>query len=170
LEDVPELAHYFLFRFSRDMHLDFRGFAPEVIERFQLYGWPGNVRELQGAVQQAMLNASGHLILPEFLPASLATPDRPILGDKPAEARAELEIFIDRILAENQDQLHEKTLAAVERVLFTKILQATHGNQAKASEMLGLNRATLRHRLRALKLAVDKIPIDIEAKDRDAPA
>ncbi len=170
IEDVPELAHYFLFRFNRDLNLDFRGFAPEVIERLQQHDWPGNVRELQGAVQQAMLNASGHLILLEFLPASLSAVERSASPERPGEVRAELEAFIDKLLAENQDHLHERALAALERVLFTKVLQATHGNQARASELLGLNRATLRHRLRTLKLAVDKVPVDIDTKERDEPA
>ena len=67
-EDVAELAHYFLFRFDRELNLDLRGFAPEALEILQDYSWPGNVRELQGVVKQAMLNASGHLLLPEFLP------------------------------------------------------------------------------------------------------
>jgi len=72
LDDVAEVAHYFLFRFNRELGLDFRGFAPETLERFQGYAWPGNVRELQSAIKQAMLNASGHLVLPEFLPENLA--------------------------------------------------------------------------------------------------
>ena len=67
LQDVAELAHYFLFKFNRELGMDLRGFAPEVLERFQAFDWPGNVRELQGAIKQAMLNASGHLIVPEFL-------------------------------------------------------------------------------------------------------
>src|SRR5438270_889548 len=70
-EDVAELANYFLFRFDRELGMDLRGFTPEALERLQGYDWPGNVRELQGVVKQAMLNSSGHLILPEFLPEQL---------------------------------------------------------------------------------------------------
>src|SRR5581483_4839630 len=62
-EDVAELANYFLFRYDRELGMDLRGFAPEALDMLQSYAWPGNVRELQGAVKQAMLNASGHLIL-----------------------------------------------------------------------------------------------------------
>src|SRR5437764_11277550 len=66
--DVAELAHYFLFRYDRELGLDLRGFRPETLELLQRYAWPGNVRELQSVIKQAMLNASGHLILPEFVP------------------------------------------------------------------------------------------------------
>lgn len=160
-DDVPELAHYFLFRLNRELNLDFRGFAPETIERFQRYGWPGNVRELQGVIQQAMLNASGHLILPEFLPQAFDVPE-PTEGAKSEGAPFDLLPFVERALAEQEGRVHEAVVAAVERILFAHVLRHTRGNQVRASEILGLNRATLRHRLRSLKLAVDKVPVDKE--------
>ena len=56
-------------------------------------------------------------------------------------------------------------IAAVERILFAKVLASTHGNQGKACELLGLNRSTLRHRLRTLGLALDKIPVEVPKKE-----
>src|SRR5262249_26679655 len=53
LDDVAELAHYFLFRFDRELGLDLRAFAPEALEVLQSYSWPGNVRELQSVIKQA---------------------------------------------------------------------------------------------------------------------
>lgn len=164
-EDVAELAHYFLFRFNRDLGMDLRGFAPEVLERFQTYDWPGNVRELQGVIKQAMLNASGHLIVPEFLAASsLKTPLREtaVITDFP-----NVSALIDQLLHDGEGQIHARVIAAVERVVFTQVLEFTHGNQGKACEILGLNRSTLRHRLRTLGLAVDKVPVDAPKKEID---
>ena len=68
LDDVAELAHYFLFRFNRELGMDLRAFAPQTLELLQNYGWPGNVRELQSVLKQAMFKATGHVLLPEFLP------------------------------------------------------------------------------------------------------
>jgi two-component system nitrogen regulation response regulator GlnG len=164
LEDVAELAHYFLFRFDRELKLQLRGFAPEVLEIFQAHSWPGNVRELQGAVKQAMLNASGHLILPEFLPDTLRRPPAPS-PMLPSGHAIDLSALIDGLLSTTDSQIHEKVIAAVERVLFAKVLQQTHGNQGKACDLLGLNRSTLRHRLRTLGLALDKVPVNV-AKDQ----
>src|SRR5262249_58313430 len=59
LDDVAELAHYFLFRFDRELRLDLRAFAPEALQLLESYPWPGNVRELQSVVKQAMLHAAG---------------------------------------------------------------------------------------------------------------
>ncbi len=164
-EDIAELAHYFLFRFDRELGMDLRGFAPEVLELFQAYPWPGNVRELQGAVKQAMLNASGQLILPEFLAESfMQSPPRetPVTSDGDA---LDLSALIESLMQNSDGKLHDQVIAAVERILFAKVLEHTHGNQAKASELLGLNRSTLRHRLRVLGLAVDKVPVDAPKKD-----
>ena len=151
LEDVAELAHYFLFRFDRELNLDLRGFAPEALEMLQTYAWPGNVRELQGVVKQAMLNASGHLLLAEFLPEHLlGTPRRPAVehgGEARRRGRSPLDLpaFIESRLQTAGGRLYEDVIAAVEGVLLTRVLRHTHGHQTQASELLGLSRATLRH-------------------------
>jgi two-component system nitrogen regulation response regulator GlnG len=173
-DDVAELAHYFLFRFDRELGLDLRGFSPEALELLQQHGWPGNVRELQSEIKQAMLNGSGHILLPEFFSASLRQASRVALapGDKDAETPLRaltqpgspqvhgqpsvgLERFIDALLEKGEKDLHGKVTEAVERILIARVLRQTHGHQAEASRLLGLNRATLRTKLRALGLAVD---------------
>jgi two-component system nitrogen regulation response regulator GlnG len=152
--DVAELAHYFLFRFDRELNLDVRSLAPETLELLQAYAWPGNVRELQSAIKQAMLHASGNVLLPEFLPAELRK-ERPARG--PSAEAFDLDAVIEEGLRRGERGLHERVIQAVERRLFTQVLRHTHGHQAQASEVLGLNRTTLRHKLRDLGLAVDKV-------------
>jgi two-component system nitrogen regulation response regulator GlnG len=164
LGDVAELAHYFLFRFDRELGLDLRGFSPEALELLETYSWPGNVRELQGAIKQAMLNASGHIILPEFLPDSVR-PQRASSLPSPAGLDAapdtlDLAGLIQSLLTRGEKDLYRKTIEAVERVLITSVFRRTHGHQAHASELLGLNRTTLRHKLRALGMAIDKVLAD----------
>jgi nitrogen regulation protein NR(I) len=165
MEDIAELANYFLFRFDRELGLDLRGFAPEVLERFQQYSWPGNVRELQGVIKQAMLNASGHLVLPEFLPAYLLQPAAAAVETPAAGDTFDLAALIETLLPKANGRLYEQVIAAVERILFARVLQMTHGHQAQASEILGLNRSTLRHRLRTLGLTVDRVLTETPKKD-----
>jgi two-component system nitrogen regulation response regulator GlnG len=158
LDDVPELAHYFLFRYDRELNLDLRGFAPETLQILQGYQWPGNVRELQSAIKQAMLNASGHTLMPEHLPEELRG-QRPV----PVEAaKFDLQSFIDSLLQRGEHDLHAKVVEAAERLLFSQVLKHTHGHQGQATELLGLARATLRSRLRALGLGVDKVVTEAE--------
>jgi two-component system, NtrC family, nitrogen regulation response regulator GlnG len=162
--DVAELAHFFLFRFDRELGLDLRGFAPEALERLQSYSWPGNVRELQGVVKQSMLNASGHLVLPEFLPEQFQeSAQTPPLSAVPESL--ELSSFIESRL-NGPPGLHAEVIASVERLLFERVLRHTHGNQTQASELLGLSRPTLRHKLRTLGLSADRAPMDGDPADR----
>ena len=156
VEDIAELANYFLFRFDRELNLQMRGIAPEVIEIFEKFDWPGNVRELQGVLKQAMLNASGHLILPEFLPDHLLTLPRESAGNGEVVGNLEIRAYIDELLRTNVDCLHDKILAAVEKILFPMVLNHAGGSQLRASELLGLNRSTLRHRMRALGISIDR--------------
>jgi two-component system nitrogen regulation response regulator GlnG len=160
-EDVPELAHYFMFRFDREMGKDFRAFAPETLELFQAYPWPGNVRELQGVVREAMLHASGHVLLPEFLRQELRC--RSAAGDlggptsAPAAGAVTLDALVEALLQSGAGQVHARAVEALERVLLPRVLRHTQGHQTKASELLGVSRNTLRQKLRALGFAIDKV-------------
>jgi two-component system nitrogen regulation response regulator GlnG len=162
LDDVPELAHYFLYRYDRELGLDLRAFAPEALELLQNYPWPGNVRELQSAIKQAMLNASGHILVPEFLPDELRGEMRQLHPEVPAGSRQPFDLngLIESLVESGQGNLHQTVIDAVERVLLPRVLQHTRGHQTQASQLLGLNRATLRHKLRSLGLAVDKTVIE----------
>jgi two-component system nitrogen regulation response regulator GlnG len=164
-EDVAELAHYFLFRFNRELDRDLRGIAPEALELLQRWDWPGNVRELQGVIRQALLSATGHLLLPEFLPPELAQRGAPNPERGAEESSAlpaarsgfDLTGLIEKLLRDGQKDLYAEVTRAVERVLFARVLRQTHGHQAQASELLGLNRTTLRYKLRELGLSVDRV-------------
>jgi len=162
-EDIPELACYFLFRLNRELRLDLRGFSPAVLDLFQGHSWPGNVRELQGVVKHAMLNASGHLILAEFLPPQLST--KAVGLASPAPGRLDVERLIEELIPVAKGRVYDEVIAAVERVLFTRVLEHAEGYQTRASEILGLDRATLRGRLRALGLIADKSFPETNKKD-----
>jgi two-component system, NtrC family, nitrogen regulation response regulator GlnG len=154
--DVAELAHHFLFRCNREMGLDFRGFAPEVLELFEVYPWPGNVRELHGAIKQAMLAGPGHLVLPDALPPELRAWKAGSVCPPPPAAAGDLDGLIAEALAAEAGAVYDRVIRAVEARLLPAALLRTHGNQAQASELLGLHRATLRHKLRALGLSLEK--------------
>jgi two-component system nitrogen regulation response regulator GlnG len=161
LDDVPELAHYFLFQFNRELGLELRGFSPEALELLQTYSWPGNVRELQSVIKQAMLNASGHILSADFLPDFLRPKQVPPSAAAPPDRdRLDLAELIDTFLENGEKDVYGRVLEAVERVLLPRVLRQTRGHQAQASELLGMNRATLRNKLRALGLAVDKVVTD----------
>ena len=67
-DDLPMLVQHYLRRFSRELGREVREVAPEALERLRNYSWPGNIRELQSVLKQALLQASGTVLLPAFLP------------------------------------------------------------------------------------------------------
>jgi two-component system nitrogen regulation response regulator GlnG len=168
--DVAELAHYFLFRYDRELGLDLRGFAPEALRLLEAYPWPGNVRELQSAIKQAMLNASGHLIRPEFLPEELrrgAGEGVPAPADADGCPRDGLDLagLVESLLRTGAKGIYDQVIAEVDRLVLARVLRHTHGHQSQASDLLGLNRGTLRHKLRSLGMALDKVPVEEPRKE-----
>jgi len=162
LDDVTELAYYFLYRFDQELGLDLRALAPEVLELFQNYSWHGNVRELQSVIKQAMLKASGHVLVPDFLPENLRRAPAPSLpaADRPASDTFDLEAQLDAMLRGGGGQVYDKLVEAMDRIVLPRVLRHTHGNQTQASELLGLHRATLRNKLKALGLAFDRTLVE----------
>ena len=71
-DDLEMLVAYFLRRFDRELGREVSEFPPATLEQLRNHSWPGNIRELQSVLKQALLHASGSVLLPSFLPESLA--------------------------------------------------------------------------------------------------
>ncbi len=158
-DDIAELAHHFLYVFNQELGLNVQGFDPETLACLRDYRWPGNVRELQGILKEAMLRTTGALLLPEFLPATLrGRPQGGSLGTGTAETeRVEVKDLIDDLIGRGETNLHAQVISIVERALFKRVLQETGGHLGHACEKLGLNRSTLRYKLRDLGLSIDRV-------------
>ncbi|MDB5309233.1 MAG: sigma-54-dependent Fis family transcriptional regulator [Gemmataceae bacterium] len=158
-DDIAELSHHFLFVFNQELGLNIQGFDPETLACLRQYRWPGNVREMQGVIKEAMLRTTGPLVLAEFLPPSLkAQPSASRTGAEGADAeRLDLREVIDDLLARGENNLHARVTAMVERALFKRVLHETGGHLGHACEHLGLNRSTLRYKLRDLGLSIDRV-------------
>jgi two-component system nitrogen regulation response regulator GlnG len=119
--------------------------------RLREYAWPGNLRELQSVLKQALLRASGVVLLPGMLPELTAAPATTLPSGVPAGSG--LEDFIRKRLAEGSEDLNEEAHRELDRVLLPLVMEHTRGNQFQAAKILGLARQTLRQRLRALHIA-----------------
>jgi two-component system nitrogen regulation response regulator GlnG len=166
LEDLPILVQHYLRKFSAELGREIREIAPEALARLRAYSWPGNIRELQSVLRQALLRASGAVLLPAFLPelsgAPPVRPSTPIL----AEPAFDLERFIRQRLPSATNDLSAETHREVDRLLMTLALEYTHGNHRDASRLLGISRQTMRVKLRALGLHVAH---SVEPDDDDTP-
>jgi two-component system nitrogen regulation response regulator GlnG len=147
-QDIPLLVDHFLAK-----HADALGqrvIAPEALACLVGHQWPGNVRELENVIQRAMVMAAAGVILPEHLPSAPASPGSAVAVDPT------LEDVIERRLLERVSGLRDRAggnlydllLSLVEKPLFRAVLRETEGNQVRAAHILGINRNTLRKKLR----------------------
>ncbi len=151
LDDLPLLVEHFVKRFSHDMGKETHLVAPATLDVLRQHTWPGNLRELQSVLKQALLNASGPVLVPEFLPAFLGSG-----GRSPETTTPDWDRFItDRLNANSQD-LYAEALAALERQLLTRVLRHTGGNQLQAAKILGITRGSVRTKMRALGITVER--------------
>ncbi len=153
-DDLLLLVHHYLRRFNRELGKDVQTVAPEAMEVLRQYAWPGNVRELQSALKQALLRAGGSVLMPESLPEALTR-----RGDSaPAGADDGLTMaqFIDRRIAAGSEDLYAESLRRLERLLVTKVLQHTGGNQLQAAKVLGITRGSLRNKVRELGITISR--------------
>jgi two-component system nitrogen regulation response regulator GlnG len=155
--DVLLLLLHSLRRFNRDLGKDVHGFSPEALDLLLHYYWPGNVRELEAVVRQSLLQSTGSVILPEFLPDSVkAEPEVVTSFDADEGSSYDLDGFVEsRLQGDATDNLYNEVLAMMERRLFINVLRHTDGNQSRAAKLLGITRGTLRNKIRLLHISME---------------
>jgi two-component system nitrogen regulation response regulator GlnG len=153
-DDLPLLVRHYLRRFSRELGREVQEVAPEALERLRGYSWPGNIRELQSVLKQALLQASGAVLLLAFLPALTGEPGES--ATVPAGMEFDLAAFIRKGLGPDAGELYSETHRQVDRLLLPLVLEHTKGNQHQAARLLGIARQTLRLKLRELGLHITR--------------
>lgn len=157
IEDISELAHYFLFRFNRQLGTSVQSISPEALELMQNYSWPGNVRELQNILREALVASTGPTLLAEFLPIELHRElvDEPVATDTAMFRELDwdsLGRFVSSALRQKQKDAYRRAMQLFDRLVVGHAMQLTNGHQAHAAELLGLSRPTIRAKIRAIKL------------------
>jgi two-component system nitrogen regulation response regulator GlnG len=158
-EDIADLARHFLKLAQRDGLMQ-KSLDPSAIERMKAYSWPGNVRELENLMRRMAVLYSESVIDRRIVSTALAdqepSPATRANGGEETLSQS-VERHIDGYFKAHPhglpaSGLYDRILREVERPLLALSLQATRGNQIRAAELLGLNRNTLRKKLRELDL------------------
>ena len=125
LDDISHLVDFYVKKISKRMGKSIEIIPTRVMNALQNYHWPGNIRELENVLERAVINSSG-----------------PKLH------------LADELKTQQKDlSTTQKTLEAVERDHIVRILEQTQwkvSGKNGAAEILGLNRSTLRARMRKL--------------------
>ena len=160
-DDLTLLIQHFLARISAEVKREVEGLAPETLEALRAYSWPGNIRELEGVLRQTLLQATGTVLAPEFLPTAVTSGERTIAGEPQVDETTEgdlphdLRRFIRSRLDAKSSNIHAETLEMMERYLLNEILTIAEGNQSEASRILGITRGSLRHKIRSLGISIE---------------
>ncbi|WP_142846931.1 nitrogen regulation protein NR(I) [Telmatospirillum sp. J64-1] len=161
VEDIPELARHFLTLVTNE------GLPPKqldgvAMDRLKRHRWPGNVRELENLMRRLAALYSQEVLGIEVIEAELSGTSPMTESSGPIEGEGlsgAVERHLREYFAAHDDGLpaaglYDRILREVERPLITLALDATKGNQIKAAHVLGLNRNTLRKKIRDLDIQV----------------
>jgi transcriptional regulator with GAF, ATPase, and Fis domain len=125
MEDIPLLVDFYVKKISKRMGKTIEIIPASVMNALQNYHWPGNIRELENVLERAVINSSGPKLR-----------------------------LVDELKNSDKDLTKtEKTLESVERDHIIRVLEQTHwkvSGKNGAAEILGINRSTLRARIRKL--------------------
>lgn len=166
-DDLPGLVQHYLKRFSRELHREVSEIDPQALQRLRSYTWPGNIRELQSVLKQALLHASGQVLLPAFLPP---------LSNEPGVARAaadqrpaggfNIDALLGQLLSPDAADLYAQMHREMDKYFLARVLEYTRGNRHMAARVLGIARQTLRLKLRESGLQVTQ---SVEIDEEDQP-
>jgi two-component system nitrogen regulation response regulator GlnG len=149
-DDQPLLVQHYVRRFSRELGRDVRQVAPDTMSCLCGYSWPGNIRELQSVLKQALLQASGTVLLPAFLPEHLQGTGTAASESPTGEDAGGERFVIHQRLDSDARDLYAAMHRQLDRLLLPRVLDYTCGNQQHAALLLGIARQTLRLKIRDL--------------------
>jgi two-component system nitrogen regulation response regulator GlnG len=160
-DDVPALVRHFLAQVTGE-GLPQKSFTAAAMDRLKDYRWPGNVRELENLVRRVTA-----LYAQEVLDIDVVEQELSDLSPQAATAEVPanegmgqaVERHLKEYFAAHRDGLpagglYDRVVREVERPLIALTLTATRGNQIKAAQLLGVNRNTLRKKIRELDIQV----------------
>jgi two-component system nitrogen regulation response regulator GlnG len=175
MEDVIDLVRHFLDD-AQNKGLPAKQFSSDALARLQQYRWPGNVRELENLVQRLAALYADDVIDLDMVESELADVAP---RDASSAGRISLSEFAEHFLAEYfagfggdlpPPGLYNRILSQIEVPLINAALVATSGNQIKAAELLGINRNTLRKKIRYHGVSVSRgVAVERGTRTGEAP-
>ena len=162
IDDITDLVQHFLRMAQREGEPS-KTISPEAIRLMQNYNWPGNIRELENLVRRLSALYADEQISAEIVQNELNIVDRPATSSAtgPVDISMAVETHVGQLLREHEPNLppagmYQRVIDKVEAPLIAMALNACGGNQIKAADLLGLNRNTLRKKIRTHSIEIVK--------------
>lgn len=166
LEDIDDLVHHF-FRLASNEGLGTKQIEKAALDRLKQHNWPGNIRELENMVRKLTALCPDDVITELVVSSEFDQREEPQLVQGNIEDQT-LSGSVERHLTNYFNQynddlpppgLYHRILREIEEPLLVATLSATRGNQIKAAELLGLNRNTLRKKIKDLQIPVIRVSL-----------
>jgi DNA-binding NtrC family response regulator len=171
IDDIPVLVEHFVRQFSRELGKEILHVSPEAVKLLQRYPWPGNIRELQSVLKQALLHATCPILLPDFLPTRITHCDQHAdqFSSLAALKSSDFGRYLEALLKEGSDDLYKRWLSLTDGYVIARVLRHTEGNVSSAARLLGLDRGTLRQKIKSLGIA-SPAPVIMDFRLESDPA
>jgi len=163
MDDIPDLARHLLKRMETESGSP-KFLSANAIDMLKNHHWPGNVLELENFLRRVSLYHPQETIADSLVETELKNQARNSHSGNQIncdldQLQRTVEEFIDRYMGANIDELpeegiYQKLLPNFERPIVKAALSYTNGNQIKAAEVLGLNRNTLRKKIREQNIRI----------------
>jgi two-component system nitrogen regulation response regulator GlnG len=162
IDDIADLVAHFL-KSAQNGGEPEKSISLDAIRLMQNYSWPGNIRELENLVRRLSALYADEVISAEIVQNELNIGEEPMMTGigGTADVSAAVEAHVAQLLGEHEPNLppaglYQRVLDKVEAPLIAMALNACGGNQIKAADLLGLNRNTLRKKIRAHAIEIVK--------------
>jgi two-component system nitrogen regulation response regulator GlnG len=162
MEDIPDLVRHFMTQQANE-GLPEKSFETAALDRLKQHTWPGNVRELENLTRRLLALVPHDTITEDAVSRELEA-EKQTLGTPPTSETMDpsswqslFSTYLDHVFQEAAPNdpkpgLYYRLLRNFEGPLVAATLMATRGNQVKAADILGLNRNTLRKKIRDLDM------------------
>ena len=126
--DIPLLVQHFLEKYNSRLRKEMRGISPDALDLLVRHDWPGNVRELENTMERLLVLSPG----PYLEPADL--------------------VFAGTVLTTGAEAADGTSLKDLERNHIIQTLQRCDGHKSETARALGIDRKTLREKLKRYDL------------------
>lgn len=161
-EDIPDLVRHFVSQGAKQ-GLSEKFFDNSALDILRSHSWPGNIRELENLVQRISALYTDEMIGGEVVKYELSELDlqSPKTGGTGDNLASSIRYYLSEYFMNHEGELppaglYGRVLRELEVPLIELTLEATRGNQIRAAEVLGLNRNTLRKKIREHELNVSR--------------
>lgn len=146
-EDIVPLAEYFMDNITKRFEIEPKKLSKDAKECLKKYEWPGNLKELENTIKRIVLLSNSKLITKNDL----------IIENIESHSIKEffeekLKKYLEKMIELGNSKLYDTVMSEVEKALITIVLEATNFCQTKTAKTLGINRNTLRAKIKEYRI------------------